>query len=138
MAQRPAGHPSYVPSSAAVCIEAVAPDERSFRYDSASAPPRAAAFASNVVQGKTYDLASSPHCGYLFYDVRTGACARLGPGPARRSHRGCPRSVGWLSSGLRGSGTAEQGEAQAGSAQLELALPSQLDIHQARAEEATQ
>jgi hypothetical protein len=39
----------------------------------------------------------------------------------------------WLSSGLRGSVTAEQGEAQEGSAQLEVALPFLLDIYRARA-----
>jgi hypothetical protein len=37
-----------------------------------------------------------PLIGYLFHELRTGACARLGPGaPARRSHIGCPRLVVW-------------------------------------------
>src|SRR4051794_28002331 len=44
--------------------------------------------------------------------------------PARRSLIGCPRSVVWLSSGLRGSGIAGRGEAQEGLARLEVALPS--------------
>ena len=48
--------------------------------------------------------------------------------PARRSHIGCPRLVVWLSHGLRGPGIAEQGEAQEGSARLEVALPSLLDV----------
>ena len=56
--------------------------------------------------------------------------------PARRSHIGCPRLVVWLSHGLRGPGTAEQGEAQEGSARLEVELPSLLDIPSGSSREA--
>jgi hypothetical protein len=67
--------------------------------------------------------------GYLLDCLRIGGLARLSvqaPGLSL-SHR-LPTLVVWLSFGLRGSGVVPgRGEAQEGFAQLEVAVPSQLD-----------
>lgn len=72
-------------------------------------------------------------------DHRSSATCSIDPGPVpgkgrsrhsgRRSHIGCPRSVVWLSFGLRDPGVARTGEAQEGFAQLEVAVPSRSDNH---------